>query len=72
MKTNNKGGRPPANAPRVPMVSLMVRLPQETVDELSDVAARHGVNRQDAIRLAVRNLLELERIARNPRKAAGK
>ena len=67
MKINNKGGRPPANAPRVPMVSLMVRLPQETVDALDTLAALEGVNRQDEIRAAV-----ADRLRKKSRKTAGK
>jgi len=67
MKQNNKGGRPPANSPRVPMVSLMVRLPQETVDALDALAAFEGVNRQDEIRIAVS-----DRLRKMARKTAGK
>ena len=67
MKTNNKGGRPPANVPRVAMVSLMVRLDAATVEALDAAAAARDCNRQDVIRLAVRELL-----ARKPRKTAGK
>jgi len=67
MKTNNKGGRPTANATRVPMVSLMVRLPQETVDALDTLAALEGVNRQDEIRIAVS-----DRLRKMARKTAGK
>ena len=67
MKTNNKGGRPPASSPRVAMVSLMVRLPQETVDALDALAALEGVNRQDEIRAAV-----ADRLRKKSRKTAGK